>query len=117
MKLAAIKDPTILPYINKGEANMGWQDPQKKKEKAGKEEPAPKRYKHDQPISSARFLAPARTQSFPSSLIFCMTTEGKEDLLLKTRSFLSFQISQLISMIAVRKPLGEEVVVFAIACQ
>ena len=83
----------------------------KEKREGGKEEPAPKRYKHD-----PRFLALARTQSFPSSLIFCMTTEGKEDLLLKTRSFLSFQISQRISMIAVRKPLGEEVGVFAIAC-
>jgi hypothetical protein len=46
-----------------------------------------------------------------------MTIKGKEDLLLKTLSFLSFQISQLISMIAVRRPLGEEVGVLAIACQ
>jgi hypothetical protein len=46
-----------------------------------------------------------------------MTTEGKEDLLLKTRSFLSFQISQVISVMAVRKPLGEEVVALVMACQ
>jgi hypothetical protein len=41
-----------------------------------------------------------------------MTTDGREDLLLKTRSFLSFQISQAISVIAERRPFGEEVVVF-----
>jgi hypothetical protein len=29
----------LLPYINKGEANRGWQKPQKKKEKAGKKNP------------------------------------------------------------------------------
>jgi hypothetical protein len=46
-----------------------------------------------------------------------MTTDGKEDLLLNTRSFLSFQISQAISVIAERKPLGEEVVVFETASQ
>jgi hypothetical protein len=46
-----------------------------------------------------------------------MITEGKEDLLLKTRSFRSFQISQEMSMIAVLRPLGEEVEVLAIACQ
>jgi hypothetical protein len=108
-----------LPYINIGEANKGMARAIKEKEKAGKEKPARKgtKTKHGQPKSSARFFAPARTQSFPSSLIFSMTIEGKEDLLLKTLSFLSFQISQLISMIAVRRPLGEEVGVLAIACQ
>jgi hypothetical protein len=46
-----------------------------------------------------------------------MMTEGKDDLLLKTLSFLYFQISQAISMMVVRKPLGEEVGVLAMACQ
>jgi hypothetical protein len=46
-----------------------------------------------------------------------MMTEGKEDLLLKTLSFLSFQISQATSMMAVRKPFGEEVGVLAMASQ
>jgi hypothetical protein len=46
-----------------------------------------------------------------------MTTAGKEDLLLKTLSFLSFQISQAISVMADRRPLGEEVVVFEAANQ
>ena len=78
---------------------------------------SPKNKGKDQPISSARFLAPARIQSFPSSLILCMITEGKEDLLLKTLSFLSFQIYQAISIIAVRRPLGDEEGVFAMACQ
>jgi hypothetical protein len=108
-----------LPYINIGEANKGMARAIKEKEKAGKEKPARKgtKTKHGQPKSSARFLALARTQSFPSSLIFCMTIEGKEDLLLKTRSFLSFQISQVTRVMADRKPLGEEVVVFEAANQ
>jgi hypothetical protein len=46
-----------------------------------------------------------------------MTTDGREDLLLKTRSFLSFQISQAMSVTAERKPFGKEVVVFVAACQ
>jgi hypothetical protein len=46
-----------------------------------------------------------------------MTTEGREDLLLKTRSFLSFQISQATRVMADLKPLGEEVVVFERASQ
>jgi hypothetical protein len=46
-----------------------------------------------------------------------MTTAGREDLLLKTRSFLSFQISQVIRVMAERKPFGEEVVVFEAANQ
>jgi hypothetical protein len=46
-----------------------------------------------------------------------MTTAGKEDLLLKTLSFLSFLISQAIRVMADRRPLGEEVVVFEAANQ
>jgi hypothetical protein len=45
-----------------------------------------------------------------------MMTEGKGDLLLKTRSFLSFQISHAIIMMAHRNPLGEEGVL-AMECQ
>jgi hypothetical protein len=46
-----------------------------------------------------------------------MTTEGREDLLLKTRSFLSFHISHATRVMADRKPFGEEVVVFERASQ
>jgi hypothetical protein len=106
----------LLPYIDIGEANKMMASAKKQK-KRGERNPHPEREKGNQPTSSAKFLAPARIQSFPSSLILCMTTEGKEDLLLKTRSFLSFQISQVISVMAVRKPLGEEVVALVMACQ
>jgi hypothetical protein len=46
-----------------------------------------------------------------------MHDEGKEDLLLKNRSFRSFQISQETSMMAIRRPFGEEMWALAMACQ
>ena len=46
-----------------------------------------------------------------------MTIDGREDLLLKTHSFLSFQISQVMSVIAERKPIGVEVVDFETVSQ
>jgi hypothetical protein len=101
----------LLPYINIGEENMGMAEAIN--EKRNKENPS----ENDQTKSSPRPLAPARIQFLPSSLILCMITEGKEDLLLKTRSFRSFQISQEISMMAVRRPLGEEMGTLAMACQ
>jgi hypothetical protein len=71
----------------------------------------------DQPTRFDRFFAPAKIESFATSLILCMTIAGREEFLLKTLSFLSFQISQVMSMIAVFRPLGEGEGDLAKACQ
>jgi hypothetical protein len=108
----------ILPYIDIGEANRSMARAIKtNKKKRNGANTAPDQGKEDQPKRSARFLAPARIQSFPSPLILCMTTDGREDLLLKPHLFLFFQISQVMSVIAERKPFGEKVVVFETASQ
>jgi hypothetical protein len=66
---------------------------------------------------SARCFAPAIVHTRPSSSILWTRSRGIEDLLLKTLAFLSFQIFQEINIMAVRKPLGEEVGVWVRACQ
>jgi hypothetical protein len=61
----------LLPYIDIGEANKMMASAKKQKKEVGKK-PPPGKGKGNQPTSSAKFLAPARIQSFPSFLILCI---------------------------------------------
>jgi hypothetical protein len=57
-----------------------------------------KYYNYSRGINWLKFLAPASTQSFASFVILSKMTCDVARLFLKTLSFLSFQISQIISM-------------------
>ena len=96
---------------------MGLSQKKERKHTPRSEQITRLRKTNGQPISSAKFLAPAKAQSLPSSLIRRIRTDGKEDLLLKTLAFRSFHSSHVMSMMVVLRPLGEEEGVLTVESQ
>jgi hypothetical protein len=107
----------LLPYIDIGEANRGMARSMKTKKRRKGANTAPDKGERGSAYKFRQIFSTGEDLVLPLFPIFCMTTDGREVLLLKTCLFLSFQISHVMSVIAEPKPFGEEVVVFETASQ